>query len=284
MGIAGLGASHMAQKRWICRRSFLSRVTGGAIAGGASLLVAGRARAAQASDSDPTDPIGHGRGGGASGVTDGDLGAHGDPVGHGRGGGSRPGAGGVSDSDSGVNADPAGHGRGGGSRPSTGGTSDSDSGPYADPAGQGRGGGAARPAQTDRGENCAQLQREQQALAETLGQYPYAWSEDDLRQARGDLGIAQARLARIDQDLGKTDGGVARDELIWNGGNEIYARIQRWVSEGELRGSGCSPNLPHACVDLFAQRISFAEGQQDQKRRMQLRLETLNEMIGNYCR
>src|ERR1700710_1826254 len=90
-----LGRPTMKPTRKLSRRSFLGRVAGGAIAGGAALTVLGGRAEAQ--------------------VTDGDRGPNADPAGRGRG---------VSDSDSGPNADPAGRGRG-----SASGITDSDSGP-----------------------------------------------------------------------------------------------------------------------------------------------------------
>ena len=76
----------MKPTRKLSRRSFLGRVAGGAIAGGAALTVlGGPAEAFQ--------------------VTDSDTGPNADPVGRGRGGRS------CSDSDTGRNADPGGRGR-----------------------------------------------------------------------------------------------------------------------------------------------------------------------------
>lgn len=105
----------MGFKRKLTRRSFLAQVIGGtAVAGAALTLVGGRAEALQVTDHDPTDQVGHGRGGG-TGMTDSDSGPGADPAGRGRGGGPRQdGRSGVTDSDSGPNADPAGNGRGGG--------------------------------------------------------------------------------------------------------------------------------------------------------------------------
>src|SRR3954470_13444867 len=94
--------SQMKAMRRLSRRSFLGRVAGGAIAGGAALVLPGGTAEAQ--------------------VTDTDRGPNADAPGRGRG---------ATDSDSGGSAGPAGRGRGG--------TSDSDSGPNADPAGRGRG-------------------------------------------------------------------------------------------------------------------------------------------------
>lgn len=112
-------------KRRVSRRSFLAAVGGSAVAGGALLAVRGEASALQATDSDPSDPVGRGRGGSRSGVTDGDPS---DPVGRGRGG-TRSG---TSDSDP---SDPIGRGRGTGAR------SGHTDGDPTDPIGNGRGGG-----------------------------------------------------------------------------------------------------------------------------------------------
>ncbi|MGQ0659628.1 hypothetical protein [Sphingosinicella sp.] len=82
----------MKPTRKLSRRSFLTRVAGGAIVGGGAMIAfTGGAQAFQ--------------------VTDGDAGATADPAGRGRGGpGNR--IRGCSDADSGANADPAGNGRG----------------------------------------------------------------------------------------------------------------------------------------------------------------------------
>jgi hypothetical protein len=83
----------MTQRR-MTRRSFLARVAGGSlIIGGPMGLIAGTALAGQATDHDPTEPAGHGRGG------------HGAP----RGAGPAPG---VTDRDYGPTADPPQRGRG----------------------------------------------------------------------------------------------------------------------------------------------------------------------------
>jgi hypothetical protein len=106
----------MSQRK-TTRRSFLARVAGGSLLiGGPLSLIAGRANATQVTDHDPTDPSGHGRGGG-TGVTDSDSGPGADPAARGRG--TSPGQSrgdglntGVTDSDSGPNADPPQRGRG----------------------------------------------------------------------------------------------------------------------------------------------------------------------------
>jgi hypothetical protein len=99
----------MKSSRKLSRRSFLTRVAGGAIVGGGALVaLTGKAEAYQ--------------------VTDSDQGPHSDPPGRGRGSAHIRGC---TDADQGPNADQAGNGRG--NR-----TSDSDSGPNADPANCGR--------------------------------------------------------------------------------------------------------------------------------------------------
>ena len=80
----------MKPTRKLSRRSFLGRVAGGAIVGGAALTVLGGSAEAQ--------------------VTDGDRGPNADPAGRGRGPRGR--CTGLTDSDSGRNADPARCGRG----------------------------------------------------------------------------------------------------------------------------------------------------------------------------
>ena len=136
----------MKPTRRFNRRSFLGQVAGSAVAVGAFGIVAGKARAGQTgpytgvTDNDSgshADNAGHGRGpgGNASGqpqsnpqtnVTDSDPT---DPVGHGRGGQT-----GYSDSDSGANADPSGRGRRG--QPTRTGLTDRDP---TDAYGQGQG-------------------------------------------------------------------------------------------------------------------------------------------------
>ena len=117
----------MKTTRKLSRRSFLGRVAGGAIVGGAALTVLGeRAQALQVSDSDSgpnADPPGRGR----TGVTDSDSGSNSDRPGHGRRARS-----GVTDNDTGGGADPAGNGRGRRA------CSDSDTGNGSDPVSRGR--------------------------------------------------------------------------------------------------------------------------------------------------
>lgn len=98
----------MAIGKFLNRRSFMSRVSGFALLGGATATVTGCVTATTytgASDSDPTDPAGYGR----TGITDADGGPYADPVGRGRG---RIVAG-TTDADTGPYADPAGRGRAG---------------------------------------------------------------------------------------------------------------------------------------------------------------------------
>jgi hypothetical protein len=109
----------MKNLRKLSRRSFLARVAGGAVAGGAALTVlGGRAEALQITDRDPGDPANRtgltdqdpsDRAGNAPvrsrACTDNDQGNNSDPAGRGRGNG-------VTDNDRGSNADRAGCGRG----------------------------------------------------------------------------------------------------------------------------------------------------------------------------
>jgi hypothetical protein len=99
----------MKTDRKLSRRSFLGRVVGGTVAGGAFVALASRAEALQVSDSDSgpnSDPPGRGR----TGVTDSDSGPNSDRPNHGRSRSGRP----CTDSDTGPNADRAGSGRGNG--------------------------------------------------------------------------------------------------------------------------------------------------------------------------
>lgn len=96
----------MAIGKFLNRRSFMGRVSGFALLGGAAASVTGCATATTytgASDADPTDPVGYGR----TGITDADGGAYADPIGRGRG---RMVAG-ATDADAGPYADPPGRGR-----------------------------------------------------------------------------------------------------------------------------------------------------------------------------
>lgn len=110
----------MKDLRKVSRRSFMTRVVGGAVVGGGAMVALGTsAKALQITDGDPGDPANR------TGLTDNDSG---DRAGNGRGT-RRYRA--CSDNDSGSNADPAGRGRGNGA-------SDSDSGANADRPGCGR--------------------------------------------------------------------------------------------------------------------------------------------------
>lgn len=91
--------------KFLNRRSFMGRVSGFALLGGATATVTGCVTGpvnyTGASDSDPTDPVGYGR----TGVTDADTAPYADPIGRGRGRSA------VTDSDLGPYADPVGRGR-----------------------------------------------------------------------------------------------------------------------------------------------------------------------------
>ena len=118
----------MRTSRRVTRRSFLSSVTAGIIAGGSAItLVAGPARA---------------QGRTYTGVTDSDTGTGADSPGYGRGNRNQ-----YTDQDTGPNADPQFHGRGpagqreGGPSGNYGAATnctDTDRGSQADPAGRGR--------------------------------------------------------------------------------------------------------------------------------------------------
>lgn len=122
----------MAKKKDLSRRSFLSTVSGAAIALGAMGTITTSARAQNYTgntDSDGgsyADRVGYGR----TGITDSDGGPNADRGGYGRGGG-------ITDSDSGPNSDPVGRGRGNRAT----GYTDGDVGNMRDPVGNGRGNG-----------------------------------------------------------------------------------------------------------------------------------------------
>ena len=100
----------MKPTRKLSRRSFLTRVAGGAVIGGGALVVlGGTAQALQVTDSDQepnADPANRGRGNTRiRNCTDSDQGPNADPANNGRG--NRQ-----TDSDAGPNSDPANCGRG----------------------------------------------------------------------------------------------------------------------------------------------------------------------------
>jgi hypothetical protein len=109
----------MKNLRKLSRRSFMTRVVGGAVVGGGALAVlGGQAAAVQINDSDPSDPANR------TGLTDRDSG---DRAGNGQGTRRR----GCTDADTGPNSDAPGRGRGNG-------TTDSDTGGNSDRPGCGR--------------------------------------------------------------------------------------------------------------------------------------------------
>jgi hypothetical protein len=105
----------MKPTRRVSRRSFLVRVAGGALAGGAALTVLGGEAGAQGVTDSDTGPAADPRGRGRGALTDTDSGPSSDQPGKGRGprrascaaGGRR-----LTDGDSRPNADAAGCGRG----------------------------------------------------------------------------------------------------------------------------------------------------------------------------
>jgi hypothetical protein len=181
----------MKPTRKLNRRSFLGQVAGGAAAmGGALALIGGEARAFQVTDSDPSDPVGRGRG--TSGVTDRDPS---DPIGRGRGGSGGGVSSGVTDSDTGAGADPAGRGRGGGrSQSGNTGLTDRDSGAGADPAGRGRGSGPVNSANAERCQN----NRARLAELERFAREPEGWSDEQIARARAQIFVLRRERARLE--------------------------------------------------------------------------------------
>ena len=121
----------MKDFRKVSRRSFMTRVVGGAVVGGGAMIALGKsAEAFQVTDRD-TGSNADAPGRGYTGYSDSDSGSNADRANHGR---SRQGRSnrGCTDNDSGPNADRAGAGRGNG-------VTDSDSGSNSDRAGCGRG-------------------------------------------------------------------------------------------------------------------------------------------------
>jgi hypothetical protein len=99
------GKGRDMHRRNVTRRSFLERVGGIAVAGGALAIFAEGAGAHPTSDNDPTDGVGAGRSRGTWPHSDTDQGPYADGVGRaGR-------LGHFSDSDSGAGSDPVNHGR-----------------------------------------------------------------------------------------------------------------------------------------------------------------------------
>jgi len=158
--------SDHAFRRRIARRSFLARVSGGALGFGALALVSGCAPPAgndSSSDNGAAGDKAAGNSGARAGLTDCDAGPNADEAGQGRLGNRT----GFSDTDSGANADPAGCGRPprpGAPAPVT----DSDRGRLADPAGRGRG-PAARYSDNDIGWSADPIGRGQRGRLATTG-------------------------------------------------------------------------------------------------------------------
>jgi hypothetical protein len=217
----------------------MARVAGGA-ATGAIAIVAGEAKA-QVTDHDPTDPSGHGRGGG-SGITDQDTGPGADPAGRGRGAGPRQGTG-VSDSDTGAGADPVGHGRGRGGQQQTG-VTDSDSGSLADPPGRGRGSGPRTSIDISEAQRRDRCENNRARLNDLYAQerQPDGWSdlrlqaaERDYEQARnivaeGESQGAERRSAHFPalQAIAQQYGiPVSSDFLTWE---NVYVRLGLMIS------------------------------------------------------
>lgn len=117
----------MSDKRKISRRSFLSRIVGGAsMTGAAAVVTACGTTGAYTGITDQdggfsADRAGYGRGAVRTGITDSDEGRNRDAVGAGRGGAGRNTYGrqrtGVTDADTGSQADAPGYGRRSTSRP-----------------------------------------------------------------------------------------------------------------------------------------------------------------------
>lgn len=143
-------------RRALTRRSFLARVSGGALGFGALGLVTGCTADIQNNSATGNSAGGNSAAGNSmAGLTDCDTGPSADEAGQGRTGGRT----GFSDTDSGASADPAGCGRpplAGAPAPVT----DSDRGRLADPAGRGRG-NANRYSDSDIGWNADPIGRGQ---------------------------------------------------------------------------------------------------------------------------
>jgi hypothetical protein len=206
----------MKPMRRLNRRSFLGRVAGGVTAvGGALLLLAPKARAQPVTDSDPTDPVGRGRGG--TGVTDRDPT---DPAGRGRGGGS-----GVTDADP---SDPVGRGRGGGS----GGAAYHDS-DNSDPVGNAR-----RPPRAD----YVDCERTRERLAEV--ERIIALVEDEGRFADMQNALARARALADERATGDLFADRDIRDIIEAQG----------VSCQFASGTGCIPRLESLVADVARAR------------------------------
>jgi len=218
------------KKGKLSRRSFLHRVSSGALALGPMGVITGQAYARQTSgvtDSDSgasADPFGNGRGTG-TGITDSDLGPSADPVGRGRGTSQRNYSG-ITDADGGPNADPLGNGRGSSSAPGRNrtGLTDSDSGSTADAAEYGmRGGGNTGLTDSDLGANADPVGNGRGRGSGPAGQRHTGVTDSDGGQSADPVGYGRGGGTGItDADQGASADPAGRGRGTLPGGNQGY--------------------------------------------------------------
>jgi hypothetical protein len=243
----------MKALRRLNRRSFLAQVAGTAVAGGAIAVPGGDAKAGQVTDSDPSDPVGRGRGGG-TGFTDRDPT---DAVGRGRGNSQVTDNNRVTDSDP---TDPAGGGRG---RSGSGGvTTDNrvtDSDPT-DPIGGGRGSPprpdtqppdyprmGRRPPRDDY-VDCVRERENLELAEERLRQA--SWGADELENARAGLARMREGIAEMDR---------LRREDAWFRDSRTYSWQEEITSIGNAHGLNCQLGQEEECIRRMQDAIALAE-------------------------
>lgn len=254
----------------VSRRSFLLRVAGaGAVSGSSLGLGSAGAFAFQVTDSDPSDPVGRGRGGG-TGITDSDPT---DPGGRGRGSNAPRTNTGITDRDPG---DPVGGGRG--NRPGQNvspraytGVTDSDSGANADPVGSGRGSGPARNQQQ---QSCDANRARAQAIQQQL---TYFSSDQQINTA----GSQRDWLASLANPTGDPeDRWTTGPRPTSNPG--IRSICQQYGLQCPSGGSDASQA---AAVQAQLQaRIDQALAQRPQRQALERELYSLQQRIAANCR
>ncbi len=221
------------KKGKLSRRSFLHRVSSGALAFGPMGVITGHAYARQTSgvtDSDNganADPFGNGRGTG-TGITDSDLGPSADPAGQGRGV-AAPHYSGITDADGGPNADPLGNGRGSSSAPGRNrtGLTDSDAGSTADAPGYGmRGGGNSGLTDSDLGANADPVGNGRGRGSGPAGQRHTGVTDSDGGQSADPVGYGRGGGSGVtDSDQGASADPAGRGRGTQPGGNQGYTGL-----------------------------------------------------------
>lgn len=260
----------MRIRRKVSRRSFLARVAGGGALLGSGLAFVVPTRA-QVTDSDPSDPVGRGRGG-TTGITDSDPT---DAGGRGRGPNAPRTGTGITDRDP---SDPVGGGRG--NRPGQSvspraytGVTDSDGGANADPVGSGRGSGPVRnPQQQSCEANRARAQAIQQQLA-------YFSSDQQIN----DAGRQRDWLASVANPSGDPEDRMRNS---YDGPSPEARNIQAICQQYGLQCAyGGSVSARAAMVQAQLQaRIDQAVAQRPQRQALERELVALQQRIAANCR